>query len=205
MISNRGPNVDTVHPGPTAPGPLQRTTLLVLDPDGQHRFEESERRYKERLVENKRSHSPERRCDLSDCGKLSKAHLLELGTETGLVCIRTGPPFERKYNATDIVAPIPPLQKNILSTFASATVDVRRADAPDVLLVVGWVYHPVLRPLAHDTDRSCDAAAVVVVVLQEFLQGDVGRMVRDVKMRYSGESSGSASSGRVAYGNHAWM
>ncbi|KAH8986123.1 hypothetical protein EDB92DRAFT_2105413 [Lactarius akahatsu] len=59
----------------------------------------------------------------------------------------------------------------------SRCADVRRADPPDVLLVVGRVYHPVLRPLAHDADRSRDAAAVVVAelrtedVLREFLQG----------------------------------
>ncbi|KAH9018280.1 hypothetical protein EDB84DRAFT_654113 [Lactarius hengduanensis] len=68
-------------------------------------------------------------------------------------------PLVHKYTATDIPALIPFLCKNVLSSPASAfvtvtaldwtlptlrQVDVRGADAPDVLLVVDCVYHPAL-------------------------------------------------------------
>ncbi|KAH9022687.1 hypothetical protein EDB85DRAFT_1462481 [Lactarius pseudohatsudake] len=96
------------------------------------------------------------------------------GSGTRLVALALGP-FVRKYTATDIPTPVLLLRKNILSAPpppASATVtvlnralpvlrqvDIRRAEVPDVLLVVDRVFHPYIgMPCARDADRSRDSS-----------------------------------------------
>jgi len=136
-------------------------------------------------------HFPERHRGLFDYAKLSQAHVLELGAGTGLLALALSP-LVRKYTATDIPVLVPLLRKNLLSTTVTVTaldwtlpalrqVDVRGADALDVLLVVDCIYHPALvRPLLTTLTALATpqhTAAVVVAelraedVLREFLQG----------------------------------
>ena len=110
---------------------------------------------------------------------------------TGLLALALSP-LVRKYTATDIPALVPLLRKNLLSASATVTaldwslpalrqVDVRGADAPDVLLVADCVYHPALvGPLlttltALATPQHTIAVVVAELraedVLREFLQG----------------------------------
>ena len=110
---------------------------------------------------------------------------------TGLLALALKP-LVRKYTATDIPALVPLLRKNLLSASVTVTsldwtlpalrqVDVRGADAPDLLLVVDCIYHPALvRPLLTTLTSLATPqhTAVVVVaelraedVLREFLEG----------------------------------
>ncbi|KAH8997813.1 hypothetical protein EDB86DRAFT_2776747, partial [Lactarius hatsudake] len=115
------------------------------------------------------------------------------GPGTGLVTLALGP-FVREYTSRDIPALVPLLRKNILSAPAPASaimtvlnwtlpalypVDVRRADVPDVLLVVDRVFHPILvclvlamlTALAMVQHTSVVAEMPTEDVLREFLQG----------------------------------
>ncbi|KAH9008690.1 putative methyltransferase-domain-containing protein [Lactarius deliciosus] len=131
-------------------------------------------------------HFPERRRSLFDYGKLSQAHVLELGAGTGLLALALSP-FVRKYTATDIPALVPLLRKNVLSASVTVTaldwtlpalrqVDVGGTDAPDVLLVVDCVYHPALvRPLLTTLTALATPQRTVAVVVVELRAEDVLR------------------------------
>ncbi|KAH8990700.1 putative methyltransferase-domain-containing protein [Lactarius hatsudake] len=131
-------------------------------------------------------HFPERRRSLFDYGKLSQAHVLELGAGTGLLALALSP-FVRKYTATDIPALVPLLRKNVLSASVTVTaldwtlpalrqVDMGSTDTLDVLLVVDCVYHPALiRPLLTTLTALATPQRTVAVVVVELRAEDVLR------------------------------
>ena len=99
---------------------------------------------------------------------------------TGLLALALSP-LVRKYTATDIPALVPLLRKNLLSTSPSVAVtsldwtlpalrqvDVRSADAPDLLLVVDCIYHPALvHPLLTTLTSLATPHHTAVVVVAE--------------------------------------
>ncbi len=111
---------------------------------------------------------------------------------TGLLALALSP-LARKYTATDIPALVPLMRKNLLSASASTSesvtvmaldwtlpalrqVDVRGANAPDVLLVVDCIYHPALvRPLLTTLTALATPRHTVAVVVAELRAEDVLR------------------------------
>ncbi|KAH9032783.1 ankyrin repeat-containing domain protein [Lactarius pseudohatsudake] len=87
----------------------------------------AEAKKKDGRTPKEKKNRDQRRRDLFDYGKLSHAHVLELGTSSL-------PPASAFVTVTALDWTLPTLRQ----------VDVRGADAPDVLLVVDCVYHPAL-------------------------------------------------------------
>ncbi|KAI0291837.1 putative methyltransferase-domain-containing protein [Russula brevipes] len=128
---------------------------------------------------------------LFDYAKLKQAHILELGSGTGLLALGLSP-LARRYTATDIPALLPLLRKNLLSvpptTAGTITVvdldwtlpalrqvDVS-TDPPDVLLIVDCIYHPTLvRPLLGTMTAIAAPRHTVAVVVAELRAEDVLR------------------------------
>ncbi|KAI0291840.1 putative methyltransferase-domain-containing protein [Russula brevipes] len=128
---------------------------------------------------------------LFDYAKLKQAHILELGSGTGLLALGLSP-LARRYTATDMPALLPLLRKNLLSvppttagTITVAALDwtlpaLRQVDVstdpPDVLLIVDCIYHPTLvRPLLGTMTAIAAPRHTVAVVVAELRAEDVLR------------------------------
>jgi len=128
---------------------------------------------------------------------LSQAHVLELGSGTGLLSILFSP-LVRRYTATDIPELVPLVKKNISMNFSStstpnivvqdldwitlqSTSATLRAKAfsfevVDLLLAVDCVYHPSLViPLVNTMRYLTTPGKTTVVVVVELRMEDVVR------------------------------
>ncbi|KAK7466350.1 Ribosomal protein lysine methyltransferase [Stygiomarasmius scandens] len=137
---------------------------------------------------------------LFDYVKLKEAHVLELGSGTGLLGVLLSP-LVQKYTVTDIEDLIPLIQKNlVLNSRGNSNVDATPLDwlalekatsqmrsrnfsfdPVDLLLIVDCIYHPSLLPafletIDYLTTQSVTTVLIVVElraedVIREFLEG----------------------------------
>ncbi|KAI0060752.1 hypothetical protein BV25DRAFT_1839546 [Artomyces pyxidatus] len=126
-----------------------------------------------------------------DLDRLAQSHVIELGAGTGLLSVAIRP-LVRRYTATDILALVPLIRKNIAhadtNSPASAVAldwtlpadrqlpDDVLSDPPDLVLAVDCIYHPSLvPPLLNTLAALAIPRQTVVLVISELRAEDVVR------------------------------